>query len=178
MNMLKIRLLLFCIIFLLTITRANAFSNCQFKYDSDKRSLPELHGMCNVCHISPNGAGPQNEFGRAFKEEGFKITDELVKRFPELFKQPEDNSIPKINRIKPSKVKINSETVLKIQGKHFIEGAKAFIDNNEVLAIFKSNVLLTINFIFDTVGFHEIKIQNPDGEESNIAKVKVKDARK
>src|SRR3989338_3404975 len=92
MDMQKIKLLLFFLIFLLTINAVYAFSNCQFKYDSDKRSLPELRGMCNVCHFSPNGAGPQNEFGRAFKEAGFKITDQLVKQFPEFFKQPEDNS--------------------------------------------------------------------------------------
>ncbi len=188
MDMQKIKLLLFFLIFLLTINAGYAFSNCQFKYDSDKRSLPELRGMCNVCHFSPNGAGPQNEFGRAFKGAGFKITDQLVKQFPEFFKQPEDNSqnspgteeplSPSITRIKPPKVKIGSMIALKIQGKNFIEGAKALIDNNETLTTFKSNILLIVNFVFNAAGIHEIKVQNPDGSESNTVKIKVKDTTK
>ena len=180
----KIKLLLFFLIFLLTINAVYAFSNCQFKYDSDKRSLPELRGMCNVCHLNPNGSGPQNEFGRAFKAAGFKITDQLVKQFPEFFKQVENNvensssssgSIeqltPSITRIKPSRIKVGSMTALRIQGRNFIEGAKALIDNDETLTTFKSNILLIVNFVFNTTGQHEIKVQNPDGSESNVVKV-------
>ena len=68
------------VILLILLTTNNVFAhpNCQSKYDNDKRSLTSRHGQCNVCHISPNGGGPVNDFGAAFKNAGFMITDELV----------------------------------------------------------------------------------------------------
>ena len=180
----------FILIFLSILVTSNsafAFSNCQLKYDNDKRSLPSLHGMCNVCHLSPNGAGPQNEFGRAFAQAGFKITDELVAKFPEFFQKsktdepttsntPADtpSTAPVIKRIKPKKVKSNVQSMITIMGQNFVDGAKAFLDNNEVLTTFKSNVSLVIDFILDVIGAHEVKIKNPDGQESNTLKIKVK----
>ena len=177
-----------------TLSYAYAFSNCQVKYDSDKRSIPALRGMCNVCHLSPNGAGPQNEFGAAFKSAGFKITDELVAKFPDFFQKqaPSNNPSPSttpppaatsssgetlkpiIKRINPNKVKANVQTMISIMGKNFVNGAKTFVDSNEVITTFKSNVLLIANFILSTVGTHDVKVQNPDGQESNTVKVRVK----
>ena len=167
------------------LSYAYAFSNCQVKYDSDKRSLPTLRGMCNICHLNANGSGPQNEFGTAFKNAGFKITDEIVAKFPDLFqKQTPDNNPPSgstssgelpkpvIKRIKPKKVKTNVQTMISILGKNFIDGAKTFVDNNEVITTFKSNVLLIADFILNTVGKHEVKVENPDGQESNTVKIK------
>src|SRR5438477_470995 len=120
-----------------SVHSAYAFSNCQVKYDSDKRSIPALRGMCNVCHLSENGSGPQNEFGRAFASAGFKITDELVAKFPNFFqKQISDNTVtekPFIKRIKPNKIKTNVQTMISIMGQNFVSGAKTFVDNNEVI---------------------------------------------
>ncbi len=164
------------------LSYAYAFSNCQFKYDNDKRALPALKGMCNICHLNANGSGPQNEFGTAFKNAGFKITDELVAKFPDLFqKQTSDNTSsssgspkPVIKRIKPKKVKINVQTMISIMGKNFVDGAKTFVDSNEVITTFKSNVLLFADFILNATGMHTVKVQNPDGQESNAVKVKGK----
>ena len=168
------------------LSNAYAFSNCQVKYDSDKRSLPALRGMCNVCHLSTNGGGPQNEFGTAFKNAGFKITDELVAQFPNLFQKPQDNNSssgitsssgapkPVIKRINPNKVKTNVQTMISIMGKNFVSGTKAFIDNNEAVTTFKSNVLLFADFILNTTGMHNVKVQNPDEQESNTVKLKAK----
>ena len=184
-----IQVFLTLIITFVHLSSAYAFSNCQVKYDSDKRSLPALRGMCNICHLSANGGGPQNEFGTAFKNAGFKITDELVAKFPDLFqKQTSDNNnppsgiassggeIPKpvIKRIKPKKVKTNIQTMISIMGKNFVNGAKTFVDNNEAITTFKSSVLLFADFILNTVGVHDVKVQNPDGQESNVVKVNAK----
>ncbi len=181
------QIILVLLIYLLTIDKSYAFVNCQNKYDSDSRSLPSLKGNCGVCHINPGGGGPRTEFGNAFQAAGFMITDELVVKFPNLFKKqteptPSSNSSsgslasasPLIKRIKPNIFKANKETMIAIKGKNFVDGVKAFIDNNEVAATFKSNVLLIINFVFDTVGMHEVKVQNPDGTESNSVNIKVK----
>ncbi len=163
------------------LSYAYAFSNCQVKYDSDKRALPALRGMCNVCHLSPNGAGPQNEFGKAFPAAGFKITDNLVTKFPDFFQKPPASTSsggqilkPIIKRVTPSKVKTNVQTMISIMGKNFVNGAKTFVDSNEVITTFKSNVLLIADFILNTVGIHDVKIQNPDGQESNTVKVKAR----
>ncbi len=179
----------FFLLFLISgLNNAQAFSNCQVKYDSDKRALPAFKGMCNVCHLSANGAGPQNEFGAAFKNACFKITDELVAKFPDFFqKQTSDNNPsagstsssgespkPVIKRIKPNKVKANVQTMISIMGKNFVNGAKTFVDNSEVITTFKSNVLLIADFILNTVGAHDLKVQNPDEQESNTVKIKSK----
>ena len=169
------------------LSDAYAFSNCQVKYDSDKRALPALKGMCNVCHLSANGSGPQNEFGVAFKNAGFKITNDLVAKFPDFFQKQVLDNLPSgstsssgealkpvISRIKPGKVKTNVQTMISIMGKNFVNGAKTFVDNNEAITTFKSNVLLFADFILNTVGKHEVKVQNPDEQESNTVKVKSK----
>ena len=170
------KIVLLVLSILLSANKSLAFQNCQSKYDNDKRSLPELRGMCNVCHISPNGGGPQNEFGSAYKTAGFMITDELVAKFPNLFQKlaPSSSSKPEIKRIKPKKVTVNIQSMVSIIGKNFVEGTKAIIDSNEVLTTFKSNMLLIINFVLDTVGLHELKVQNPDGQESNVVKIMAK----
>ena len=171
--------------FLISVILANnafAFQNCQFKYDNDKRSLPSLRGMCNVCHISPNGGGPVNEFGDAYAKAGFMITDELVSKFQNLFGQststpsPSETQtlLPFIRKIKPNVLKVNVQSMISIMGKNFAEGVKAFIDEHEVVTTFKSNMLLIIDFVLDTLGLHNLKVENPDGQESNTVKVKAK----
>lgn len=181
---------------LLSIQNAYAFSNCQVKYDSDKRALSSLKGMCNVCHISPSGSGPQNEFGRAFANAGFMITDDLVKKFPNLFQKPESKEeeptplpspqappissspppiqAPSIKRMKPLVFKINTKAMASIFGDNFIQGTKTFVDNNEVLTSVKSNMLLLINFMLSSTGEHNVQVKNPNGQESNIIKIKGK----
>lgn len=169
---------------LLSTNYVFAFSNCQLKYDSDKRSLPSKRGNCSVCHLNnPSGGGPRTEFGNAFATAGFKITDELVAKFPNLFQQVEPkpspttnptltgSPAPHIERVKPKIFKVNVQSMLSVMGQNFADGAKAFIDNNEVITSFKSNMLLVINFILNSLGSHELKIQNPDGQESNAAMI-------
>lgn len=174
--------LLISLMFIFSPYNAFAFNNCQFKYDGDKRALPQFKGMCNICHLNENGTGPQNEFGMAFAAAGFKITDDLVTKFPNLFQKPKDNSSssggeapkPVIKRIKPTTVKTNVQTMISIMGKNFVNGAKAFIDDNETVTTFKSNVLLFADFILNSTGVHNITVQNPDEQKSNTVKLKSK----
>ena len=178
----------FFLLFLISgLNNAYAFSNCQVKYDSDKRSIPALRGMCNVCHLNVNGSGPENEFGTAFKNAGFKITDDLVAKFPNLFQKQTSGNPPStssssggeapkpvIKRIKPTKVKTNVQTMISIIGRNFVNGAKTFVDDNEVITTFKSNILLFADFILNTTGAHDVKVHNPDEQESNTVKIKGK----
>lgn len=168
------QIVLFFLIWLLTTNYAHAFQNCQLKYDNDKRSLPSLRGNCGICHINPAGGGARTAFGQAFADAGFKITDDLVIRFPDLFQKQSGTGPPVIKRIKPSSVKANVQFMISIMGKNFIDGSKAIIDNNEVLTTFKSKFMLIADFILNTVGVHELKVKNPDGQESNTVNIKAK----
>ena len=175
------KLLIVCLCILLSTNNVFAFQNCQLKYDNDKRSLPSLRGNCSICHLNnPNGGGPRTEFGNAFAEAGFKITDEIVSKFPNLFQKPQSNESPSsspaphIGKIKPKAVKVNAQSMISIIGKNFTEGTKAFIGNNQVLTTFKSNMLLIIDFVLDTLGLHDLKVENPDEQGSNTKKVKAR----
>ena len=186
--MLAKQLILVFFSILLSINHVLAFSNCQIKYDSDKRSLPSKRGDCSLCHLNnPSGGGPRTEFGNAFANSGFKITDDLVAKFPNLFQKPQaatpapaastspaEQPKPFIKRIKPPLVKVNVQSMISVMGQNFVNGAKAFVDGSEVLTTFKSNMLLVIDFILNTIGTHNLKVQNPDGQESNMVKVKAK----
>lgn len=155
-------------------------------YASDKRSLPSLRDKCSVCHISSAGGGPRNQFGIAFQAAGFMITDSLVQRFPDRFKQDasssggtSDNSsgsnlAPSVKRVKPVSFMINVQSMLTIIGKDFVSGSKALIDNKEADTTFKSGIKLIVNFILNTAGAHEVKVRNPDGQESKSVKIKAK----
>jgi len=104
--------------------------------------------------------------------------------YSEFFQKPKEETSssggesqpakPAIKRIKPKKVKVNLQTMISIIGQNFVNGSKAFIDNNEVITTFKSSVSLIADFILDTIGVHEVKVQNPDGEGSNTVKLMAK----
>lgn len=184
--------IVFFVIFLLS-PASFAFSNCQLKYDNDKRALPSFKGKCSVCHINPSGSGPVNAFGKAFADAGFKITDDLVAKFPDFFQTPKEEpkttpaptsspqitptpnlGAPSIRRVKPKKVKVNVQSMITVIGKNFVNESKAFIDNNEVITAFKSKAKLLIDFVLNSVGVHEVKVKNPDGQESNTVEIKAK----
>lgn len=183
------KVILIFLTFLVSCNSAFSFSNCQVKYDSHPRALALFKGMCNVCHLNVNGSGPQNEFGRAFANAGFKITDDLITKFPEFFQKPKEETppanisssssaggpvTPVIQRIKPKKVKVNVPSMIQIMGQNFVNGAIAFIDNNEVITTFKSKTRLLIDFTLNSIGLHDVKVKNPDGQESNTSMIKAK----
>lgn len=55
------------------------------RYDADQQARAELKGKCSVCHVKEEGYGPLNAFGKNFAENGYRITDALRGRAPELF---------------------------------------------------------------------------------------------
>lgn len=181
-NMMSKHAFLLLLSFVITVNCSFAFVNCQSKYDNHPRALSKFKGSCGVCHINPSGSGPQNEFGKAFKNAGFKITDGLVSQFPELFKQENEsettsdtNAAPVIKRTRPKKIFVNIQTILKIKGENFIEGVKAFINENETVTNFRSSMLLIVDVLFDSLGINELKVKNPDGQESNTITIEVKE---
>jgi len=55
------------------------------RFDADPSAKAELKGKCNVCHVEEDGYGPLNAFGKAFAENGYRITDGLRSQTPDLF---------------------------------------------------------------------------------------------
>lgn len=56
------------------------------RYNKDPYSKTELRGKCTVCHIG-KGGGERNDFGEAFEDAGFRITQKLRAKFPNLFER-------------------------------------------------------------------------------------------
>jgi hypothetical protein len=56
------------------------------RYRAYPFSRPELN-TCSVCHESPQGGGPRNQFGQAFDRAGRQFTAELRAAFPDRFLQ-------------------------------------------------------------------------------------------
>lgn len=185
------RILVLFTAILLSTGIAYAFSNCMDIYNKHPRAIPKFKNDCSICHLNKNGTGPQNAFGRAFADSGFKITNMLIAEFPEFFLEEEAPSEdptdthedtvlePEIKRIKPKKIQINTPTTIKIKGKNFEEGAKVILNNDtEFNTTLKSNMLLTAEITIDEQGKHKIKIKNPSEQESNEVKIKAKAQKK
>ena len=56
------------------------------RYRAYPFARPDLK-TCGVCHESPKGGGPRNEFGQAFSRAGRQFTAELRAEFPDRFLQ-------------------------------------------------------------------------------------------
>ena len=56
------------------------------RYRAFPFARPDLK-TCGVCHESPKGGGPRNEFGQAFSRAGREFTPELRAEFPDRFLQ-------------------------------------------------------------------------------------------
>jgi len=55
------------------------------RYDADPYAKADLRGRCTICHVSEDGFGPLTAFGKAFAENGYRITEELRAQFPDVF---------------------------------------------------------------------------------------------
>ncbi|MBI1764133.1 MAG: VWA domain-containing protein [Acidobacteria bacterium] len=65
----------------------------QNMYANDPRSKPELRTDCTICHAIEGKASQPNflsEFGKAFKTNRNRLSDELRTRFPRLFNQSDN----------------------------------------------------------------------------------------
>jgi hypothetical protein len=82
---------------------------------ADPFSRPELRTNCTTCHLSPQGGGERNAFGKAFEAAGFRITDELRRQFPDRFLLPGAPSVP-VSFVPGS----DSQAVVEINWKKFL----------------------------------------------------------
>lgn len=53
-------------------------------YKKHPKRNPEFNN-CGTCHVYKGGGGERNEFGEEFARQGFAITEELIKKFPDRF---------------------------------------------------------------------------------------------
>ncbi|MCW5966981.1 MAG: hypothetical protein KIT57_00575 [Blastocatellales bacterium] len=111
----------FCLVCLIGANAA-AIPDYMSQFAEDPLSRIELRNKCSVCHTSPAGGGPRNDFGRAFASAGRRITPELRKQFPALFRSPNEPppQLPKVNFIEGS----STEAVLELDGKRYLINTK------------------------------------------------------
>lgn len=86
------------------------------QYAADPLSKPELRN-CALCHVSPAGGGPRNEFGKAFGSAGLQFTAALRQKFPQNFRSDQEAK-PPVNFISAD------EAVVEINGKKFVINTK------------------------------------------------------
>lgn len=174
----KNKILILLIALLFFPLRAYSFPQYLDIFNKDPFSKQEKRNMCSVCHISPNGGGPENDFGKAFDANGKKITNDLRQKFPELFDLMQSLA-PKILRVKPPVITLGQETTIMIVGKNFAGDSTVKIDGSSenIQPIFvnpkKINVLIT----FNEIGKHTVQVINVTEQASNIFKIKVKPAK-
>lgn len=81
------------IFLLLASWRVASHPAYQNMYANDPRSKPELRTDCTICHAIDGKASQPNflsEFGKAFKTNRNRLSDELRMRFPRLFNQSDN----------------------------------------------------------------------------------------
>ncbi len=91
-------------------------------FAADPLSRPELRSKCSTCHINPEGGGERNSFGKAFASDGFEITSELRKRFPDRFlsEKEKQSEKPPVSFVQGS----DSEAIVEINGKRYMINTK------------------------------------------------------
>ena len=168
-------LLAFC--FLVPL-KAYSFSQFLDIFDNDKFARPEMKDMCSVCHVSPNGGGPLNDFGKAFDANGRRITNDLRQKFPQLFDLLKTLE-PKITRIKPAFAFTGLETKLMIVGNNFANDSVVKVDGNSenIQSTFVNPKRIDLTITFNETGIHTVQVVNVTGQASNTFKVKVKPAK-
>ena len=147
-------------------------------FNKDKFARPEMKNMCSVCHISPNGGGPTNDFGMAFDANGHKITIDLRQKFPELFNLMQSLA-PKITRIRPTVIILGQETKIVIIGNNFANDSTVKIDSSSenIRSTFVNPKRIDVTIIFSNIGVHTVQVINVIGQASNTFKVKSKPAK-
>ena len=159
------------------MTPVSAYSFPQYLdiFNKDQFARPEKKNKCSVCHVSPAGGGPLNDFGKTFDANGHKITNDLRQKFPELFDLLKSLE-PKIIRIKPIVFIVGKETKTMILGNNFANDSVVKVDGNDasVESTFVNSKRIDLTITFSEAGVHTIQIVNVTGQTSKVFKIKVK----
>ena len=81
---------IFVVLALISITQAS-FAHPAFfeQYQEHPRAL--VKADCSICHYDPNGGGLLQQFGLDFANAEYKITQEMLKKYPQKFSKPKQN---------------------------------------------------------------------------------------
>ena len=171
----KNKTFIFLFVLFLIPLKAYAFPQYMEIFNKDKFTRPEMKNMCSVCHVSPNGGGPLNDFGKAFDTNGHKITSDIRQKFPELFNLMQSLA-PKIIRVKPAIVTLGQEIKIMIVGNNFANDSVVKIDGDSenIQSTFINPKDIDVTITFSTAGIHTVQVLNVTGQASNTLKVKVK----
>ena len=174
----KSKIFIFFFILLLFPLKAYSFPQYLDIFDKDPFARPEMKNMCSVCHVSPNGGGPLNNFGKAFETNGKKITNNIRQKFPELFNLMQSLA-PKIIRVKPAVLAVGQEVKIMIIGNNFANDSVVKIDGNSenIQSAFVNPKKINVDITFNESGVHTVQVVNVTEQASNTFKVKVRPAK-
>ena len=174
----KKKTFIFLLVLFLIPLKADAFPQYMEIFNKDKFARSEMKNMCSVCHVNPNGGGPENEFGKAFDANGKIITNNLRQKFPELFNLMQSLA-PKITRVKPAVLALGQEVKIMIVGNNFASDSVVKIDGSSenIQSTFINLKDIDVTITFNEVGKHTVQVINITGQASNTFKVKVKPAK-
>jgi Ca-activated chloride channel homolog len=132
-------------------------------YAMDARSIPGLRTDCTICHAKDGKASDANflsDFGKIFRRNRFRITDDMRNRFPELFiaaQEPVSGLSADTIRFETAQVAVRV-TVTNARGE-FITGLdrQAFQvledgRQQEMLQLIGEDSPLTVALVIDTSG--------------------------
>lgn len=80
-----ILLTIVCLLYV-SMTPAKALPMFLKQYEAHPLHKAELVD-CSLCHKGEGYGNQRNEFGKAFAKNKYKITDDLICKFPDRFKQ-------------------------------------------------------------------------------------------
>ena len=171
----KIKTLMLIVVLFLSPLSSYAFPQFVDIFNNDPFARPDKKNKCSVCHISPNGGGPRNDFGKAFDESGHKITNDIRQQFPELFDLLKALE-PKITRVKPSLLFVNKQIKIMILGQNFASDSIVKIDgaSENIQSVFVNSKRIDLTITISNAGVHTVQVENATGQISNSFKVKVK----
>ena len=87
---------------------------------ADPFSRPETRNQCVTCHVNEAGGGERNAFGKAFAAAGFKITDDLRQKFPNVFALPDTGQSLPVSFVSGS----DSQAIVELNGKRYLIDTK------------------------------------------------------
>jgi hypothetical protein len=115
-----LKFLILVVVFCFFVVTPRALPEYMRLLAADPFTRPEMRNQCASCHVSAAGGGERNAFGKAFAAAGFKITDDLRQKFPDVFSLPSTAQSLPVSFVAGS----DSQAIVEMKGKRYLIDTK------------------------------------------------------